>query len=226
MVIKKTGSNNFCHPDFIKILTQETKKFERPLSDLIIGEYGKDPFLILMSCLLSLRAKDTVTIQVCRDLFRLAQTPEQIVHMPVATLEKIIHKIGFYKNKAHTLRYVSRVLLEKYNGIVPETREELLAITGIGPKTASLVLGQAYDIPSICVDVHVHRISNRLGFIKTKTPGATELALQKLLPKKEWINYNTLLVMWGQNICTSVSPKCRRCALNRLCARVGVVKSR
>lgn len=212
--------------NIITLLIEETKKYAQPLTNIIIQEYGKDPYLILISCLLSLRAKDIITIQVCRDLFKHAQAPQVLVRMSVTKLEKIIYKIGFYKNKARALHNVSKLLLGKYNGQVPKTRQALLAITGIGPKTASLVLGHAYDIPSICVDVHVHRISNRLGIIKTKTPEATELALEQIVPKKYWIKFNTLLVLWGQNICASVSPKCSMCALKNLCKRVGVTKSR
>jgi len=207
-------------------LGRETKPFVEPLVDIIIKEYGKDPYLILISCLLSLRAKDVVTIHVCRDLFAVAKTPEHMLALTQHQLEKIIHKIGFYKNKAQVLRHVSQVLLDTFDGQVPKTREALLSIKGVGPKTASLVLGLAYGKPSVCVDVHVHRISNRLGLIQTKTPEQTEEVLEKLLPKKYWIIWNKLLVMWGQNVCAPVSPKCSQCAIKYLCKRVGVMKSR
>jgi len=204
----------------IKILQKNTKIYEPPLVEKIIKEYGKKPFLILVSCILSLRAKDVLTIYVCRKLFSTAQTPQQILNLPLKQLEKIIFKIGFYKNKAKALRQVSKTILNKYNGKVPDILEELISIKNIGRKTANLVLGLAFDKPAICVDVHVHRISNRLGLIKTSSPIATEIALQKILPKKYWIEWNQLLVVWGQNICTPISPKCSICKLNKICETV------
>lgn len=212
--------------EIITTLRQETKPFVEPLVDIIIKEYGKDPYLILISCLLSLRAKDIVTIHVCRDLFAVARRPQEMVALSQTELEKIIRRIGFFKNKAQVLREVSRVLLETFDGRVPKTREQLLTIKGVGPKTASLVLGLAYDTPAVCVDVHVHRISNRLGLIQTKTPEESEAVLETLLPKKYWIEWNKLLVMWGQNVCAPVSPKCSGCVIKHLCKRIGVTKSR
>lgn len=207
------------YQDIIKILKIETQKYTPTLSEQIIKEYGKNPFIILISCLLSLRAKDIVTIHICRDLFKIAKTPKEILTLSQEKLEKIIYKIGFYKNKAKVLLYVSKVILEKYNNIVPNKREGLLSIKGIGIKTANLVLSQAFDKPAICVDVHVHRISNRLGLIKTKTPEQTEIALQKILDKKYWIIWNKLLVILGQNICLPRNPKCSKCAINKLCKK-------
>ncbi len=215
--------------DVIKLITllrRTTKKFTRPLSDMIVEEFGKDPYLILISCLLSLRARDTTTIQVCRDLFAHAKTPKEIIELPLKNLEKIIFPIGFYKHKAKTLKYVTRVLLERFKGKVPRTEEELLSIKGVGQKTANLVLGVAFGIPAICVDVHVHRISNRLGLIKTKNVEETEQALQKIIPKHYWIEWNRLIVMWGQNVCVPLSPFCSTCAIRSFCSRIGVTRSR
>ena len=208
------------------VLRKKTASFLLPLSDHVIAEFGNDPFLILISCLLSLRAKDLVTIPICSELFKRAATPQQFIALPLADLEKIIYRIGFYKQKAKTLHAVSRELLERFDGKVPKTEEELLTLPGVGRKTANLVLGIAFNIPAICVDIHVHRISNRLGLINTKTPEATEEALKKILPKKHWIEYNKLIVMWGQNICVPVSPFCSKCAIYDQCKRVGVNKSR
>ena len=210
----------------VRALTKATENFTPPLTDIIIDEYGKDPFLILISCLLSLRAKDVMTIHVCRDLFAHARTPKQLLAIPVARLEKILYRTGFYKTKARVVRHVSQTLLDRYDGKVPQTVDELLSIKGIGTKTANLVVSMAFGEAAICVDTHVHRISNRLGLIKTKTVEQTEKALQKVLPKKYWSVWNQLLVMWGQSICTPVSPKCSQCDIRNVCKRVGVIKHR
>lgn len=201
----------------ISLLTKQTKQYSLPLVDTIIQEYGKKPFLILISCLLSLRAKDVVTIHVCRTLFQKAQTPQELLAIPRKDLEKTLFTTGFYRNKAKVLHEVSSVIHEQYDDTVPNSLEQLLQIKGVGQKTASLVLGLAFDIPAICVDTHVHRISNRLGLVQTKTPEQTQFALEKILPKKYWIVWNKLLVMWGQNKCTPRAPKCAQCAIRALC---------
>ncbi|MBD3273456.1 endonuclease III [Candidatus Dependentiae bacterium] len=210
----------------IKILRKETKNFNPTLIKQIIIKHNKDPFLILICCLLSLRSKDIVTINVCNDLIKKAQTPKEILNIPLRELEKIIFKIGFYKNKAKVLHKVSKEIIEKYDGKVPKTEIELLELPGVGRKTANLVLGLAFNKPAICVDIHVHRISNRLGIIKTKTPEKTEFALKKIIPKKYWIEWNDLLVRWGQNICTPISPKCSQCKIKKYCKQIGVIKHR
>lgn len=201
----------------ILILRQQTKNFSRPLIDTIIDEYGKKPFLILVGCLLSLRAKDKVTIHACRNLFKKAQTPQELLSIPQAELEKIIYTTGCYKKKAKVLHEVAEIIHNTYNDEVPHSSEKLSAIKGLGNKTVNLVLGLAYNIPSICVDTHVHRISNRLGLVKTSTPLKTELPLMKVVPKKYWIEINTLLVIWGQNICLPRGPKCSQCAISGQC---------
>lgn len=198
----------------------------QPMVFTISEEFGKSPFLILISCLLSLRAKDSTTLPICRVLFNKAQTPQELLAIPIPELEKIIYKTGFYKRKAAQLHFVSRELLERFGGNVPKTEKELLSIKGVGIKTANLVLAEAYNIPAICVDTHVHKISNRLGLVDTKTPEETEKALKKVLPQKYWIEWNRLLVMWGQNICVPVSPFCSKCEIYDYCERVGVKKSR
>lgn len=210
----------------VNLLEKNTYQYMQPLIDIIIEEYGKDPFLILIGCLLSLRAKDITTIHVCRDLFTHVKTPQQLLALPIKDLEKIIFKTGFYKNKARVLQSVSADLLQRFDGTVPDTYEELISMKGVGPKTANLVLGLAFGKPAICVDTHVHRISNRLGLITTKTPEQTEVALKKVLPRKYWTVWNKHLVIWGQNVCVPISPKCSTCVLNKICKKVGVRKSR
>lgn len=186
--------------------------FVEPMSFFLINEFGKDPFLILVSCLLSLRARDTSTYPLCKSLFKYYKTPVDFATLDIHKLESLIYSIGFYKRKARTIKEVSAFLINKYNGRVPSTQQELLALPGVGIKTAHLVLGLAYDIPALCVDIHVHRLSNLLGIVTTKTPEKTERALQNILPRDVWINWNRLLVMWGQNRCLKRSPACYYCA--------------
>lgn len=212
--------------EIVLLLRTHTQSSVLPLVDTIIYEYGHDSYLILISCLLSLRAKDITTIHVCRELFNKVKTPQDMIKLSRTELEKIVYKTGFYKTKARVVHEVSLALIKQYDGQVPSDLATLLSIKGIGPKTANLVMGLAFGKPRICVDTHVHRISNRLGLIKTKTVEDTEQALMSVLPERLWIEWNKLLVMWGQNICVPISPKCSQCPLNKLCKRVGVVKSR
>ena len=213
-------------PLLIKRLRTATRDMPPTASDAIIAEYGRDPYLILISCLLSLRAKDSMSFPVSCQLFKQARTPEQMVALSQQQIEKIIYSVGFYRQKAKQLCEVSKALIDQFGGVVPRTLEELLTLPGVGRKTANLVLGMAFGVPAICVDIHVHRISNRLGLIKTKTPEETEVALEKIIPREYWIEYNKLLVMWGQNICLPTSPLCSRCAIADLCPRIGVTRSR
>lgn len=210
----------------IQILRKATKGMEQPASVNIVNQYGQDPYLVLISCLLSLRTKDTVSFPASQRLFKHAKTPAQMLKIPIKTIEKLIYPTGFYRRKAILLHEVSRDLLERFKGKVPKTEQELLSIKGVGRKTANLVLGVAFDIPAICVDTHVHRISNRLGLVKTKTIDETEAELKKILPPEYWTEYNHLLVIWGQNICVPISPHCSRCAIAKLCPRIGVIRSR
>lgn len=197
-----------------------------PMSTLIARDFGRDPFLILISCLLSLRARDPMTYKVSLELFAYARTPHEMVLMPLTTLEQILRPIGFYRKKARLVQEVSAYLLNHCGGIVPSTEKALLAIPGVGIKTAGLVLGEAFEIPALCVDTHVHRIANRLGWVKTKTPEQTHDALTTLIPKEYWISLNHLFVMWGQNICTPLSPKCSICLLSNYCPKIGVTRAR
>ena len=212
--------------DFVKTLHEHTRSLTPPLIDLIVTEFGHDPYRIMIACLLSLRAKDSTTIHVCRELFVRAKTPHEMLDIPIAELEKILFRTGFYKNKTQVVRSVSHDLITRFAGTVPDTYEQLMSITGVGPKTANLVLGAAFYTPAVCVDTHVHRISNRLGLIKTKTVEESEQALKRVLPKKYWNTWNNLLVMWGQNVCVPISPKCSGCPVRVHCKRIGVDKSR
>ena len=210
----------------LAILRKQTKNFVPPAIDRIVSEFGHDPFLILISCLLSLRTRDATSVEISRVLFSRARTSEEILAIPVQELEKMLHSIGFFRAKARTLHSVSKEIIERFSGHVPQTEQELLSIKGIGQKTANAVLGYAFNIPALCVDTHVHQLANRLGWVKTKTPEQTEQALKKIVPRHYWIELNYLLVTWGQNICTPVSPFCSRCAISHLCPKIGVFKSR
>jgi len=208
----------------VRILREEIGKYKEP----IVGIYARkrSPFKVLISTLLSLRTKDETTLEACGRLFQIADTPEKIVAVPIPKLEKLIFPVGFYRNKAKTLRHVCRVLIKEHGGKVPDDLDTLLAIKGIGRKTANLVVTLAYGKPGICVDTHVHRISNRWGYIETKTPDESETALREKLPAKYWIEYNDLLVTYGQNLCLPISPHCSKCRLEEFCPKIGVKKSR
>lgn len=197
-------------PKIIEIIREKTKTSPEPMTREIILLYGKDPYLILISCLLSLQTRDVVTLPVSLKLFEQVRTPEQLVKMSMQDLEHIIKPINYYKTKAQRLKSISQELLNS-DGKVPDTLSELLLIKGIGIKTANLVLAEAYDIPAICVDTHVHRLSNHWGLIQTKTPEQSEKALQKVLDKKYWIDWNYYLVKWGQNICKTNKLLCSMC---------------
>lgn len=208
------------------ILEKATQGMPQPMVTQIEHDYGRDPYLILISCLLSLRARDVMTYRICKELFKRARTPQQMITLPVGELETLFKPIGFYRRKAKLVIEVSKELIERFGSKVPATEEELLSLHGVGRKTANLVLSEGFDIPAICVDTHVHRVSNRLGIVKTKTPEQTEEALKKILPPSQWSKVNRYLVIWGQNICVPISPFVSRCALAPYCPRIGVKKSR
>jgi len=197
-----------------------------PMTQSIIQVYSHDPYPILISCLLSLRAKDTVTLPVSLKLFSIARSPEQMLALSNSEIESIIRPVNYYRRKSILLHTVSADLINRFQGKVPNNRHDLLSIKGVGLKTANLVLAEAFGIPAICVDVHVHRISNRLGIIATQTVEETEKALQVVLPVQYWIEWNRLLVMLGQTICTAQSPFCSKCPLVNDCLKVEVGKSR
>jgi len=179
----------------------------------------KDPYLVLICCILSLRTNDKITYGAAMRMLELGKTPFEIAKLDIETLARAIYPVGFYQNKAKQIIELSREIIEKYNSKTPDTIEELTKFKGVGRKTANLVLAKGHNIPALCVDVHVHRISNRLGIVKTKTPDETEMALRKILPKKHWIDFNTLLVTHGQNICKPRKPECEKCSIQGFCAK-------
>lgn len=206
----------------IRILRKEVQRWEEP----VVGHFKESPFKVLISCLLSLRTQDKTTHGASLRLFSLAQIPEEMRTIPISKIEKAIYPVGFYRTKAKNIREICSLLLERYEGKVPSSLEELLKLPGVGRKTANLVLTVGYQKMGICVDTHVHRISNRLGYVKTRTPEETEMALRAKLPKKYWIEYNDLWVTYGQNLCKPISPFCSLCKIRPYCDRCGVTQSR
>lgn len=207
------------------ILRRAAGRWKAPVLSLIAAERG-DPFLTLVGCLLSLRTKDETTALAASRLFARARTPGEILKLSLPTLERLIYPVGFYRTKARVIRGVSRDVLGKFGGRVPDDVDELLKLKGVGRKTANLVVSQAYGRPAICVDTHVHRISNRWGLVRTKRPDKTEAALSGILPRSHWAEYNALLVAFGQTICQPLSPWCSRCPVEHLCPRIAVTRSR
>lgn len=199
--------------DFLRLSQQHTAGFQQTLSDAMVQRFGKDPFKILCSCLISLRARDTVTTPLCLDFFSWVSTPAQLRALPLSEIEKAFYSVGFYKTKAQVLKRVASELGEKFNDVVPATLDELLQLHGVGRKTANLVLVMAFDQPAICVDVHVHRIANMLGWVNTKTPEETEVALQKLVQQELWSQVNRQLVLVGQNGCVAKKKSGHECPL-------------
>ena len=187
---------------------------------------GRDPFKILIGCLLSLRTKDETTGPATARLFALAGTAEAMLCLSAAQIAQAIYPVGFYRTKATTILDICRLLVERHGGRVPDTMEGLLALKGVGRKTANLVLTLGFRTPAICVDTHVHRISNRWRYVRTQNPADTEFALRRKLPKAYWMVYNDLLVAFGQNICKPISPLCTRCRLASRCPKVGVKQHR
>ncbi len=191
-----------------------------------VAEKERDAFLVLVGCILSLRTKDEVTDGAVERLTQRARTPGEILKLPVHDLERLIYPVGFYRTKARTIQEISRTLLDRYGGRVPDTMDELLSFKGVGRKTANIVITEGFNKPGIAVDTHVHRISNRLGVVSTRNPNETEYALRKVLPKKYWKIYNMLLVTHGKRTCTPLSPFCSRCPIYTYCKRVGVTRTR
>ncbi|MFO8015976.1 MAG: endonuclease III [Candidatus Woesearchaeota archaeon] len=208
----------------IRILKREAGRLKAPIVTEV--SWRKDPFHVLVSCVLSLRTKDETTAKAFQRLRKKANTPKKLMGLRVGEIEKTIYPVGFYKTKAKRLKEIGKRLVEDYGGEVPDEIDELLKLDGVGRKTANLVVTLGYGKQGICVDTHVHRISNRLGYVKTKTPEQTEFALREKLPKKHWLIYNDLLVAWGQNICTPTSPWCSKCRIRKYCERAGVGMSR
>ncbi|OGP08919.1 MAG: endonuclease III [Deltaproteobacteria bacterium GWA2_45_12] len=208
------------------ILRKKIKQWKVPVVGVIAENAVDRPFETLISTILSLRTKDAVTMAASLRLFEKAKTPQEILKLKPQEIEKLIYPAGFYKTKAKSILKTCAILMEKYDGKVPRSMEELLALPGVGRKTANLVLTVGFNDYGICVDTHVHRISNRWEFIKTKTPDESEMALRQKLPKKHWKTYNDILVTFGQNLCVPISPWCSKCPVRKHCQRMEVNKSR
>jgi endonuclease-3 len=214
--------------EFIKVwpvLKKQIENLQVPWLDNMASS-DRDPFRVLVSCIISLRTKDKVTAVSSERLFRIAQTPQEMAQLSVAKIESAVYPAGFYKVKAGRLRNISADILERFHGRVPDTIDDLLTLEGVGRKTANLVVTLGYGKPGICVDTHVHRITNRWGIVHTETPHETEYALREILPRRYWKELNGLLVAFGQGICRPVSPLCSQCRIRSACGRVGVTKSR
>jgi endonuclease-3 len=207
------------------ILRETMPRYEQPLIEAM-GAAHQTPFHILIATILSLRTKDTLTSVVAPRLFAAADTPAAMLALDESQIAELIYPVGFYRTKARSIRQVCALLLERHGGQAPADLDALLALPGVGRKTANLVLTMGFGLPGICVDTHVHRICNRWGYVRTRDPDSTELALRAKLPPEYWIPINGLLVTLGQNICHPTSPRCSGCPVSSLCARVGVTRSR
>ncbi|WP_333655725.1 endonuclease III domain-containing protein [Dissulfurispira sp.] len=214
--------------DFLKawpVLKRQVKSLDVPWLENF-ASFDRDPFKILISCILSLRTQDKTTGKASERLFDLASDPESMSRLSVKTIEKAIYPVGFYRVKAGRIQRISREIVEKHLSKVPDTIEKLLKLEGVGRKTANLVITLGYNKDGICVDTHVHRIVNRWGLVKTKNPIETEFGLKKILPKKYWKELNGMLVAFGQGICKPISPLCSKCKINIFCDKIRVDKSR
>ncbi len=205
-------------PKVIEILKEHYEGWQAPVVTLV-AQHTNDPFKVLVCALLSTRTRDETTAEVCRKFFQRVKSPKDIVQMSFKELERLIYPVGFYRNKARQLKETAQTLIDRYGGRIPQSLEELVELPGVGRKVANLVLADGFGKPAICVDVHVHRITNRWCLIKTKTPYETELKLMELLPKEHWIEINRLLVAFGQRICTPQKPKCHRCPIENFCGK-------
>ena len=218
------NSREFNIVEGLKKLKKAVRKFRTPSVTVIAKK--NDPFAVLVSCIISLRTRDEVTELASTRLFALAKLPAELLELSNAKIEKAIYPAAFYRNKTKSLKELCQVLVKEYSGKVPDKLEELLKLKGVGRKTANLTLILGHNKPGICVDIHVHRISNRWGYVKTKSPNETEMVLREILPKRFWKGYNDLLVSFGQNLCKPVSPFCGSCPVEDQCPKIGVNRSR
>ena len=212
--------------EVIDILQEAIKQWPETTLGQVADQTRSAPFRILIGTVLSLRTKDETTAEACKRLFSLADSPETMVSLSEETIDNAIYPVGFHTTKAKNILAICRILIDEYNSLVPDEIDILVTLPGVGRKTANLVVTLGYDKPGICVDTHVHRISNRWGYVNTKNPEKTESALREKLPQKYWIGYNDLLVIYGQNLCKPISPFCSRCRLASYCDRVDVEKYR
>lgn len=202
-------------------LVQKLKDAKQPKSDFVgLMDSFNNPYLVLIACILSLRTNDKTTYPATLRMLKLADNPHDMKNIRVEDLAKAIYPVGFYENKAKKIIELSRIIDEELDGKCPDEIEELIKFNGVGRKTANLVLSRGFNKPAICVDVHVHRIFNRLGYVKTKTPEETEFALREKLPIKHWIDINTLMVTHGQNCCKPQRPNCKECPIEEFCKKV------
>ena len=205
----------------IDLVVKTLKDANQPRSEFVkLMEQFNNPYLVLIGCILSLRTNDKTTYPATLRMLKLAKTPDEMSKVQPEILAKAIYPVGFYENKARQIIELSRQIIEELDGKVPDKIEDLIRFNGVGRKTANLVLAKGFNKPAICVDVHVHRIFNRLGYVKTKTPEETEFALRKKLPLKYWLDINTLMVTHGQNICKPQKPKCKECPIQQWCEKV------
>jgi endonuclease III len=209
----------------VRLLRREVPKWETPIVTLMAETY-RSPFRVLISCILSLRTQDATTAAASHRLFALADMPQAMLKLTTQKIAKLIYPVGFYRTKAKVIRDICQALIRDYEGKVPDDIDELLKFKGVGRKTANLVVTLGYRKPGICVDTHVHRISNRWGYIKTTTPEKTEFALRDKLPQRYWIEYNDLLVSFGQHLCRPISPLCSQCPVAQYCSQIGVTVRR
>jgi endonuclease-3 len=209
----------------IRVLRREVPKWATPIVTLMAETY-ESPFRVLISCVLSLRTQDATTAKASHRLFAVADSPQAMVKLTAKKIEKLIYPVGFYKTKAKNILDICRMLIDNYDAGVPDDIDELLKLKGVGRKTANLVVTLGYRKPGICVDTHVHRISNRWGYVQTKTPEKTEFALRAKLPQRYWIEYNDLLVSFGQHLCRPISPLCSQCPVRKFCRQIGVTVRR
>ena len=199
---------------------------EDPSVSTVSENYRRDPWAVLVSTIISLRTKDEVTITASQRLLEKAPGPAELAALKPEKIEKLIYPAGFYRNKAISLKKIADILITQHDGKVPASMEALLALPGVGRKTANLVLTEAFDLEGLCVDIHVHRISNRLGWLKSESPDETEMILRKIMPRKYWKRINFLLVIYGQKLCRPVSPFCSNCVIYKYCLRNGVERAR
>lgn len=210
---------------FLRLVKKTLKQWPPPFV-VRLAEEGAGPFQILIACVLSLRTRDQTTAEASQRLFAISSDPKSMSEMDKREIERAIFPVGFFRSKAKQIKSMCQNICEDFNGKTPDTMDDLICLPGVGRKTANLVLTAGYKKPGICVDIHVHRICNRWGYVRTKTPEKTELMLREKLPEKFWIPLNALLVPFGQNQCTPIAPRCSSCTLNHLCEKVGVISSR
>lgn len=219
-------SDSSLSPEWVIPRVREAVENHRIPSVTELAGTHKDPFKVLISTVISLRTKDEVTIEAANRLFERASGPVELIDLEEEDVQELIYPAGFYRVKAKHILEIAGILVDNYEGVVPQDQEALMRLPGVGLKTANLTLSEGYGLPYICVDTHVHRISNRLGWVSTSSPEKTEKALQDFLPKQFWIPINELFVRFGQALCSPVSPRCSRCPLADYCPRIGVEKRR